>query len=142
MTSRPLVTLAALAAAASIALAACSGSGSTAAPASAAPPASQAAASEAPASAAAEGCSVADGSGTPAEIKGFAFPAGLSVASGQSISWTNGDTAAHTVTFDDGSCSTKVEAGATVTVQYTVPGTHAFHCTIHPSMKGSLEVKG
>lgn len=129
--TRKLPTLAALVAAAALAVAACSGSGSTAA--TGAPAA---------ATAAATACTVVTGTGTAAQIKGFAFPSGLSVQAGQSISWTNGDTANHTVTFDDGSCSTPVSAGATVTVQYTVPGTHAFHCSIHPSMKGSLEVKG
>ena len=103
-------------------------------------PASQPAAS-APAPAAAGGaCSEGTGSGTPAEIKDFTFPTGLSVASGSAISWTNGDSADHTVTFDDGSCNTPVNAGATVTVTYSTPGTHAFHCTIHPNMTGSIEV--
>ena len=127
-----------LVATAALALAACSSSGATAAPAS--QPAASAPA--APASAAAGGtCSEGTGSGTAAEIKDFAFPTGLSVASGSAISWTNGDSADHTVTFDDGSCNTPVKAGSTVTVTYSTPGTHAFHCTIHPQMTGSLEVK-
>ena len=57
-------------------------------------------------------CSVGEGTGTPAEIKNFAFPTGLSVTAGQAIAWTNGDTANHTVTFDDGSCNTPVDSGA------------------------------
>jgi plastocyanin len=134
---RTLLTLAALGAAAVLVVAGCSGSGSTAA--TAAP--AGATTGAAPASAAAA-CAVVAGTGTAAQIKGFAFPGGLSVQAGQSISWTNGDTANHTITFDDGSCSIPVDAGATVTVQYSAPGTHAFHCSIHPSMKGSLEVKG
>ncbi len=83
-----------------------------------------------------------DGSGTAAEIKGFAFPTGLTVKAGGSISWTNGDTAPHTVTFDDGTCSTPVAPGTTVTVQYTTAGTHPFHCSVHPNMKSSLDVSG
>ena len=122
-------------------LAACGGSAATQAPASpaAASPAASAAESEA---ASASACSATDvQSGTPAEIKDFAFPAGLSITAGQAIEWTNGDSANHTVTFDDGSCSTDVAAGSTVVVSYSVPGTHAFHCSIHPSMTGSIEVK-
>ena len=103
----------------------------------AAPPASAPAAS-APAAAA---CSEGSGSGTAAQIKDFTFPTGLSVAAGESITWTNGDSANHTVTFDDGSCDTPVDAGKTVTVTYNTPGTYAFHCKIHPNMTGSLEVK-
>lgn len=121
-------------------LAACGGSSATQAPASPAPasPAASAAESDAASSA----CSATDvQSGTPAEIKDFAFPAGLSITAGQAIEWTNGDSANHTVTFDDGSCSTDVAAGSTVVVSYSVPGTHAFHCSIHPSMTGSIEVK-
>lgn len=127
--------LAALIATATLALAACSGGGATAAPASQGPAAS------APASVAASACSVGEGTGAAAEIKNFTFPTGLSVPAGQAIAWTNGDSANHTVTFDDGSCNTPVASGATVVVTYTVPGTYAFHCAIHSSMTGSLEVK-
>ncbi|HEY6569767.1 MAG TPA: cupredoxin domain-containing protein [Candidatus Limnocylindrales bacterium] len=127
--------LGALIATAALTLAACSGGGATVAPASPAPAAS------APASVAASACSVGEGTGAAAEIKDFAFPTGLSVAAGQAIAWTNGDSANHTVTFDDGSCNTAVGSGATVVVTYTVPGTYPFHCAIHTSMTGSLEVK-
>jgi plastocyanin len=131
-----------LIATAALALAACSSSGSTAAPASQ-PAASTPAAASAPAASApaAAACSEGSGSGTAAQIKDFAFPTGLSVAAGQSITWTNADSANHTVTFDDGSCDTPVDAGKTVTVTYNTPGTFAFHCKIHPNMTSSLEVK-
>jgi len=135
----------ALIATVALVLAACSSSSATVAPASSAnaAPASQApVASDAGSSAAGAACApAAAGGGTPAKIMNFTFPTGLSVTAGQSIAWTNGDTANHTVTFDDGSCSTPVDAGATVAVTYTVPGTHTFHCSIHPSMTGTIEVK-
>ncbi len=140
----------ALIAIATFALAACgSGSGASAAPASQAPvasapaasaPAASAPAASAPASAAAGACSTGSGTGTAAEIKNFSFPTGLTVKAGDSITWTNGDSANHTVTFDDGSCDTAVDSGSSVTVTYTVPGTYAFHCKIHTSMTGSLTV--
>jgi plastocyanin len=130
-----------LVAIAALALAACSSSGATAAPASQAP--AQSAATSAPASApaAAATCTEGGSDGTAAEIKGFAFPANLSVAAGSAITWTNADSAPHTVTFDDGGCSTQVGAGASVTVTYTTPGTYAYHCTVHPIMTATLEVK-
>lgn len=130
--------LGALVATAALALAACSSSGG----ATAAPASQPAASSAASAPAAAGGaCSAGTGSGTAAQIKDFTFPSGLSVAAGSAISWTNGDSTNHTVTLDDGSCDTPVNAGETVTVTYNTPGTFAFHCTIHPNMTGSLEVK-
>ena len=133
-----------LVAIAALAIAACSSSGSTAAPASQ-PAAPSAAAPSAPASAggsaAAGVCSEGGSDGTAAEIKDFKFPADLSVTAGSAVTWTNGDTAPHTVTFDDGGCDTQVAAGASVTVTYTTPGTYAYHCTVHPNMTATLEVK-
>ncbi|HEY4189882.1 MAG TPA: cupredoxin domain-containing protein [Candidatus Limnocylindrales bacterium] len=135
MTSRSRVGV--LVAIVAIVLAACSSSSATAAPASQAP-----AASAAGSPAAAGACAPStDAAGTPAEIKNFTFPTGLSIKAGDAVAWTNGDSANHTVTFDDGSCSTPVDAGATVVVTYLTPGTHAFHCTIHSSMTGTIEVK-
>ena len=133
-------------------LAACAGGGATTAPATPAPQAPTAAAASDPAateepvppSEVAPACEVVDGDGsTTADIAGFAFPAGLSVPAGTTITWTNRDRAPHTVTFDDGSCSSgSIGAGASRTVRYDLPGTYPFHCAIHPNMTGSLEVKG
>lgn len=119
------------------------GSAPTAAPASGPPATPAPATSEAPASAAA-GCEVVEGDpATTADIAGFAYPAGLAVDAGQAITWTNRDRAPHTVSFDDGSCASgSIAAGASRTVRYDIPGTYPFHCAIHPSMSGSLEVKG
>jgi plastocyanin len=150
--------LAALLGAAALALAACSGTTVTAAPvtpaaatdaptaAPASQPASEApseAATEAPSEAAAA-CEVVDGAtGTAAEIRGFAYPADLAVAAGGSITWTNADGAPHTVTFDDGTCASgTIGAGGSATVRYDVAGTFAFHCSIHPTMTGTLVVGG
>lgn len=146
--------LAALLGAAAVALAACSGSTATAAPATpaaatdaptvapASAPASEAP-SEAPSEAAAS-CAVVEGAaGTAAEIKGFAYPADLAVAAGGSVTWTNADSAPHTVTFDDDTCASgSIGPGASVTVRYDVAGTFAFHCAIHPRMTGTLVVGG
>ena len=81
--------------------------------------------------------------GTAAEIKGFAYPADLAVAAGGSVTWTNADSAPHTVTFDDDTCASgSIGPGASVTVRYDVAGTFAFHCAIHPRMTGTLVVGG
>ena len=131
-------------AAATLILAACSGGGVTATtgPVAATTPTAPSEATAPPLTAAL--CEVvADGTGAPAEIKGFAFPAGLTVKAGEAIAWTNADSAPHTVTFDEGSCkSGSIGPGATVVVMYTTPGTYAYHCAIHAKMTGTLEVKG
>ena len=109
-----------------IAVAACSGSGGSAAP--------SAATSQAPAAPA--------GGATAVSIKDFAFnPATASVPAGSKVTWTNSDTTAHTVTFDDGSAdSGNIAPGSTFDQTFTTAGTFAYHCTIHSQMKGTVTV--
>jgi plastocyanin len=135
-----------------LALAACGGSGSTTAP-SVAPASSAAAPSAAASSAAAPSaggsaaavCAPASGAGqVQANAKGFAFdPATVTVPAGQSVTWTNGDTASHSIVLDGGQCKSEPFAGgATTTLQFNVAGSYPFHCGIHPTMKGTIEVTG
>ena len=124
------LTYALFIAATAITLAACSGSSGSAAPTAAA---SQAGSPAAPA-----------GGGTGAvDIKNFAFnPATTSVSAGSKVTWTNSDTTAHTVTFDDGSAdSGDLAAGATFDHTFASAGTFAYHCAIHSSMKGTVTVQ-
>jgi len=95
-----------------------------------------------PTSATAIQCGVGSG-GTAATIANFAFsPNPVTVSSGGTATWTNNDSTAHTVTFDSGPNCGNVAAGASVTATFSVPGTYAYHCTIHSSMKGSVTVSG
>ena len=120
--------------AAGLVLAACSSTASTSAPTSAASAAASAAA-PAPASAAAAGSAAV-------AIRDFAFaPGTVTVAPGSTVTWTNGDGAAHTVTFDDGTGSGKLASGATFSRTFDAPGTYAYVCSIHSSMKGEVVVK-
>jgi plastocyanin len=85
-------------------------------------------------------------SGTPASIsiRDFKFsPDTISVRSGARVRVTNGDSTAHTVTADDGHSfdSGTVQPGASASIQAPGAGTYAYHCTIHPFMKGKLVVK-
>jgi plastocyanin len=77
-----------------------------------------------------------------ATIAGFAFhPASVTVAAGDTISWTNEDAAAHTVTADDGSFDTgTLDKGASGSHTFASAGTFAYHCTIHPTMHGTVTV--
>jgi plastocyanin len=63
---------------------------------------------------------------------------------GDTITWTNKDVAPHSAALDDGSCKTdglnKDVAGS---LTFSVPGTYAYHCAIHPTrMKGTIVVSG
>ena len=84
-----------------------------------------------------------DSSGTSSSItiSDFKFtPATIRVRSGARVEVTNSDAAAHTVTADDGQSfnSGTVEPGAATTIQAPRAGTYAYHCDIHPFMKGKL----
>jgi plastocyanin len=119
--------------AAALAIGACSGASSpTAAPASAP-------ASAAPASAAGGG---GGGTASAVTIQNFAFnPATISVKVGTKVTWTNQDSAGHTVTFDTGSdTSDTLAQGATYDHTFDAAGSFAYHCKIHPTMKGTVTV--
>jgi plastocyanin len=80
---------------------------------------------------------------TAADItaKDFAFsPATLEVEAGAEVTITNDDGAPHTFTADDGSFDDALSGGATATHTFEKPGTFAYHCEIHSSMKGTVEV--
>lgn len=74
-------------------------------------------------------------------IEDYRFPA-LTAAPGATISITSTDDEPHTVTADDGSFTTRSfdAAGLGTLVAPTEPGAHQVHCTIHPSMHGTLTV--
>jgi plastocyanin len=77
-----------------------------------------------------------------ATIKGFSFqPEVLKVKVGAQVTWTNDDTVAHTVTADTTSfASGNLQPGGSFSFTFTRPGTYAYHCSIHPSMHGSVVV--
>jgi plastocyanin len=125
-------------------LAAC---GSEPAPSESSEPAPSAGASEgastAP-SAAAGDCEVVEATdGTPVRIAGFAFePGSVTVKAGETVTWTNEDTAGHTATLDDGSCGTgTLQKGESGSVRFDAPGEFAYICSIHPQMTGTVVVE-
>jgi len=74
-------------------------------------------------------------------IAGFAYsPNPVTVNVGDTVTWTNNDGVGHTATgsgFDTGTIS----AGASKSVTFDSAGTFAYHCTIHPSMTGTVVVR-
>ena len=80
---------------------------------------------------------------TKVSIQNFSFSvASLSIASGATVTWTNNDATAHTVTADDGTFNSgNIAPGQTFSRTFTSTGTFAYHCSIHPMMKAAVVVK-
>jgi plastocyanin len=75
-------------------------------------------------------------------IANFAFhPGTLRVKRGARVAFTNSSNVAHTATragsFDTG----RIKPGKSVAVSFDRKGTFAYHCTIHPFMKGKIVVE-
>lgn len=81
-----------------------------------------------------------DAASASISIVDFSFaPDDLEVAAGASVGISNDDSAAHTMTADDGSFDTgELAPGDTATV--TVEKTTTYHCEIHDYMHGTLSV--
>jgi plastocyanin len=81
--------------------------------------------------------------GTPGGAFGF-VPQTLTVKVGTTVSWTNATSAPHTVTSDPGSAqawdSSRLAPGDVFTFTFTTAGTFAYHCSVHPSMHGTIVV--
>ena len=111
-----------------VGLAGCSSSGKGTAP------SSTAASAGAPSTASAGGASIS--------IKNFSFsPVPLNVNVSETIPITNNDSTDHTFTDDDGVFDTgHIAPAASKSVTIAKAGTYSYHCNIHPSMKGVIEV--
>jgi plastocyanin len=79
---------------------------------------------------------------TAISIANFAFqPASLQVAVGTTVTWTNADSTAHTVTSDTGAFdSGPLAPGASFSQTFMTPGTYTYHCQIHPFMTATIVV--
>ncbi|HZY95584.1 MAG TPA: cupredoxin family copper-binding protein [Candidatus Cybelea sp.] len=82
-------------------------------------------------------------SATPAvHIKNDAFiPRNLSVNVGQTVTFTNDDDDAHTVTATDGTFDSKgLDTNGVWRHAFSKPGTYSYFCELHPFMKGTIVV--
>jgi plastocyanin len=82
--------------------------------------------------------------GDSVDIKGFAFaPAQLVVKAGTTVTWTNRDGEAHTVTSQGSGGplnSPALSTGQSYSHRFTSPGTYTYLCTIHPFMTATVTV--
>ena len=75
------------------------------------------------------------------EVVSFAFkPGTLTIGAGSKVTFSNTSSRTHTATragsFDTG----RIKAGRSATVAFNHRGTFAYHCKIHPFMKGKIVV--
>ena len=80
--------------------------------------------------------------GVSVEIKNFAFePKTVTIKVGQIVTWTNQDSAAHTVVGDGGIDSGDLSKGKSYSKTFDTEGTFDYHCSIHPQMTGQVIVE-
>ena len=122
-------------------LSACGGGATATAPAA---PASEAPAASGSAAAGEAPCAPATEAGTvTATMANIAFdPASITASVGDTVTWTNNDSAQHTATVkSDPTCTTETLAnGASGSIVFNVAGSYEFFCKIHPTMTGTIEV--
>lgn len=82
--------------------------------------------------------------GAKVSIANFAFtPAEVSIAPGESVTWTNDDGAPHGLEFHDGAKGTDLLLpGMSFTRRFDQPGAYDYNCTVHPYMTGRVVVRG
>lgn len=74
------------------------------------------------------------------EIKNFKLP-DLTINVGETIEWTNLDTAPHTATAVNKVFDTdRIEKGDAHSITFDKPGTYSYYCAVHPYMKGTVTV--
>lgn len=82
----------------------------------------------------------APGATAAVEIKDFAFnPATITIEKGTTVTWTNKDSAPHTVTGDTFGSET-LSQGQAFGYIFNEAGTFEYQCHIHPSMRGKVIV--
>jgi plastocyanin len=75
-------------------------------------------------------------------IQNFSFnPASITIKKGDTVVWTNKDPMGHTVTGNNGGpASQTISTNGTYSFTFNDVGTFGYHCSIHPSMKGTVVV--
>jgi len=86
--------------------------------------------------------SAADAPSRDVTMPGKAFdPPHITVLTGTSVTWRNGDSGNHTVTADgDAFDSGYIAPGGSFSFTFAKEGHYAYHCVIHKFMKGTVDV--
>ena len=81
--------------------------------------------------------------GNSVSISNFAFsPSNLTVTIGTTVTWTNKDSVAHTVTGANGAFNSGTMApGATFSQAFNTAGVYNYSCSVHPYMTGTVTVQ-
>jgi plastocyanin len=75
------------------------------------------------------------------EFASFA-PTQIDLLPGETVTWMNMSERSHTVTADDGSFDSGILGGGnTYSLRFATPGAYSYHCSIHPSMTGEVDVR-
>jgi plastocyanin len=82
--------------------------------------------------------------GVKVSIANFEFtPGEITIASGESVTWTNDDGAPHGLEYHDGEKGTDLLLpGASFSRRFDRPGTYEYNCSVHPYMTGRVIVTG
>ena len=78
------------------------------------------------------------------DIQNFSFsPSTLTINVGDTVIWTNQDSISHTITSDSGTelNSLQLSNGQTYSHTFNTAGTYNYHCSVHPTMKGTIVVE-
>ncbi|MBI2630201.1 cupredoxin family copper-binding protein [Candidatus Pacearchaeota archaeon] len=78
------------------------------------------------------------------EIKESSFnPSEITINKGETITWTNYDSAPHTITSDSNKAldSPTLNQGETFSYTFETSGNYNYHCSFHSSMKGKIIVR-
>jgi plastocyanin len=126
---------------AALPLAGCTGSGSTTA--TTAAETTMASMTAETAAAGTTTATTANTGGQAVTIESNSFnPASLTIKVGETVTWTNKDSYAHTVTSDNGAFdSGNIASGSTFSFTFDTAGTYSYHCSIHTSMTAKIIVQ-
>ena len=86
----------------------------------------------------------ASAQGHQVNIQGYAFsPASFTLEAGDTVTWTNFDTAPHDVAVTNGPASFHsplLSRGQSWSFTFRIPGSYSYVCSVHPDMASSLVV--
>jgi plastocyanin len=82
-------------------------------------------------------------SGAKVSIVNFTFtPGEITIAPGETVTWTNDDGAPHGLEYNDGAKGVDpLLPGASFSRQFDRPGTYEYNCSVHPYMTGRVVVR-